>query len=94
MRVEWDRLLLLRGTLWRARSVGSRSAAVSVPVGTDVAGKMGFVEPELTLAVALNSSPGCYAILLGAGVSIAADVPSAWGVQQAMIAKLAAGRGA
>jgi SIR2-like domain len=47
------------------------------------------IEPYVTLAFALRSSPGAYAVLLGAGVSMAAGVPSAWAVQEDLILKVA-----
>jgi SIR2-like domain len=49
----------------------------------------GFMEPHLMLAFALRSNPGAYALLLGAGVSVGAGVPSAWGVQEHLIRRLA-----
>jgi hypothetical protein len=52
------------------------------------------VESHLTLAFALRSSPGAYALLLGAGVSVGAGVPSAWGVQEELIRRLARADGA
>ena len=53
----------------------------------------GGVEPHLTLAFALRSTPGGYALLLGAGVSISSGVPSAWRVQDLLIRELAGMRG-
>lgn len=46
------------------------------------------------LAFALRSSPGAYALLLGAGVSVGAGVPSAWGVQEELIRRLVRAEGA
>lgn len=46
-------------------------------------------DPILTLASSLDSIPGSHAVLLGAGISIAAGVPSAWGVQESLIRRLA-----
>lgn len=48
----------------------------------------------MTLAFALRSNPGAYGVLLGAGVSIAAGVPSAWAVQEDLILKVAQAEGA
>lgn len=42
-----------------------------------------------SLAFSLHSSPGSYALVLGAGISIVSGVPSAWGVQQQLLSKLA-----
>ena len=36
------------------------------------------IEPELKLAIALHSSPGVYALLLGSGLSSAAGIPTGW----------------
>lgn len=51
------------------------------------------VEPHLTLAFAMRSTPGGYALMLGAGISIGSGVPSAWEVQDRLIRRLAAMRG-
>ena len=51
------------------------------------------IEPYVTLSFALRSNPGAYAVLLGAGVSIAAGVPSAWAVQEDLILKVAQAEG-
>jgi len=47
------------------------------------------VEPVVTLGFALRANPGAYAVLLGAGVSMSAGMPSAWAVQQDLITKIA-----
>jgi hypothetical protein len=47
------------------------------------------LDPLLSLAHTLHATPGSHAVLLGAGVSIAAGVPSAWGVQKALIEQIA-----
>jgi len=46
-------------------------------------------DPILMLASALQAVPSSHAVLLGAGVSIAAGVPSAWGVQEELIRRIA-----
>ncbi|GAA0948540.1 hypothetical protein GCM10009554_46240 [Kribbella koreensis] len=51
------------------------------------------VEPHLTAAFALTSNPAAYALLIGAGVSVSSGLPSAWGVQEALIERLAAALG-
>jgi NAD-dependent SIR2 family protein deacetylase len=51
------------------------------------------VSPHLSLAFALHSNPGTYALLLGAGVSLPAGVPSAWQVLHSLIGELAAASG-
>lgn len=55
---------------------------------------MAPIEPYVTLAFALRSNPGAYAVLLGTGVSVAAGVPSAWAVQEDPILKVAQAEGA
>ena len=45
------------------------------------------------LAFGLQSSPGAYVVLLGAGASMGAGVPSAWGVQEELIRRLALAEG-
>ncbi len=52
------------------------------------------MEPHVNLAFAVRATPGGYAVLLGAGASIAAGMPSAWDVQQDLIRKVAATEGA
>lgn len=44
----------------------------------------------LGLAFSMHSSPGSYAFVLGAGISVPSGVPSAWGVQEQLIQKVAA----
>ncbi len=46
-------------------------------------------DPVLVLAQTLHATPSSHAVLLGAGVSVAAGVPSAWGVLEALIRQLA-----
>lgn len=52
------------------------------------------LEPILTLAHTLHTTPSSHAVLLGAGVSIAAGVPSAWGVLEELIRQIATAEGA
>lgn len=51
------------------------------------------VSPHLSLAFALHSNPGTYALLLGAGVSLRAGVPGAWKVLHWLIGDVAAASG-
>lgn len=44
----------------------------------------------LSLAFSLHTSPGSYAFVLGAGISVPSGVPSAWGVQKQLIQRVAA----
>lgn len=50
--------------------------------------------PDLSLAFAIQSSPGVYAALLGSGVSRAARIPTGWEVVLDLVRKLAAAQGA
>lgn len=50
--------------------------------------------PELSLAFALQSSPGVYALLLGSGVSRAARIPTGWEVVLDLVRKVASAQGA
>ncbi|GAA3312029.1 SIR2 family protein [Arthrobacter ramosus] len=43
----------------------------------------------LSLAFSLTSTPGSYAVVLGAGISIGSGVPSAWDVLQDLLSQLA-----
>jgi hypothetical protein len=52
------------------------------------------VDPLATLAIALESGPGRYALLLGSGVSRAASIPTGWEVVLDLIRKVAAAEGA
>ncbi|MER7667977.1 SIR2 family protein [Kitasatospora sp. NPDC096128] len=47
-------------------------------------------EHHINLAFGLNSTPGAYAVLLGAGASTASGMLSAWGIQRDLILKIAA----
>ncbi|RST19643.1 hypothetical protein E2C00_00225 [Streptomyces sp. WAC05374] len=45
---------------------------VAIPAG-------GLIEPPMAMALNVHSNPGVYALLLGAGVSIASGVKTGWG---------------
>lgn len=51
------------------------------------------MDPHVRLALALDALPGRFACLLGAGVSIAAGIPSAWQVQLELICRVAGAEG-
>ena len=51
-------------------------------------------EPHVNLAFGLQSMPGGYAVLLGAGASTASGMLSAWGVQSDLISRIATVEGA
>ncbi len=52
------------------------------------------IDPLTGLAFALQSQPGVYAVLLGSGVSRAAQIPTGWGITTELIRRLAAAEGA
>ncbi|MGW7723867.1 SIR2 family protein [Streptomyces canus] len=58
---------------------------VTVPAG-------GLIEPPMAMALNVHSSPGVYALLLGAGISFASGVKTGWGVVQDIVGKVAAVR--
>lgn len=58
---------------------------VAIPAG-------GLIEPPMAMALNMHSSPGVYALLLGAGISIASGVKTGWGVVQDIVGKVAAVR--
>lgn len=49
-----------------------------------------MIDPILSLAFAMHSNKGAYALLLGSGVSRAAGIPTGWEVVLDLIRKLAA----
>jgi hypothetical protein len=51
------------------------------------------LDPRISLATALHSQPGVYALLLGSGTSTGAGVPTGWGVVQALVSRAAAASG-
>ena len=51
---------------------------------------MAELDQLLSLAFSLHTSPGSKAFVLGAGISVPSGVPSAWGVQEQLIQKVAA----
>ncbi|GHA71104.1 hypothetical protein GCM10010372_82670 [Streptomyces tauricus] len=52
----------------------------------------GLIEPPMAMALNVHSSPGVYALLLGAGVSFASGVKTGWGVVQDIVGKVAVAR--
>ncbi|MFH9298879.1 SIR2 family protein [Streptomyces sp. NPDC017520] len=59
------------------------SGPIVVPAG-------GLIEPPMAMALNVHASPGVYALLLGAGVSIASGVKTGWGIVQDVVGKVAA----
>jgi hypothetical protein len=51
------------------------------------------LDPRISLATAVHSQPGVYALLLGSGTSTGAGVPTGWGVIQALVSQAAAASG-
>jgi hypothetical protein len=52
-----------------------------------------MVDPTLSLAIAMQSDPGVYALLLGSGLSKSAGIPTGWEIVLDLIRKLALLRG-
>jgi hypothetical protein len=51
------------------------------------------IDPITSMAVALQTSPGVYALLLGSGVSRAAGIPTGWEIVQDLVGRLATAEG-
>jgi hypothetical protein len=51
------------------------------------------MDQTLPLAFSLHSGPGTYALLLGSGISRAAEIPTGWDVTKDLIGKLSAAVG-
>ncbi|MFE9813223.1 SIR2 family protein [Streptomyces sp. NPDC005548] len=66
-------------------TTGAPNPPAVVPAGT-------LIEPSMTLALNVHSSPGVYALLLGAGISLASGVKTGWGVVEDLVGKVAAVR--
>jgi hypothetical protein len=49
-------------------------------------------DPRLSMAVGVHSQPGVFALLLGSGVSSAANIPTGWGVVTELTSRIAAMR--
>lgn len=58
---------------------------IAIPAG-------GLIEPPMAMALNVHASPGVYALLLGAGVSIASGVKTGWGIVEDIVGKVAAVR--
>ena len=48
-----------------------------------------MIDPQVSIAFALRSNPGAYAILVGSGVSVGAGIPTGWQVMLHLISKVA-----
>ena len=51
------------------------------------------LDPRVSLAGALESQPGVYALLVGSGVSTGAGVPTGWGVVDSLVRRVAVASG-
>lgn len=47
-------------------------------------------DPRMSLALSTHASPGVYALLLGAGISLASGVQTGWGIVQDLVSRIAA----
>lgn len=50
-------------------------------------------DPSIGLATSIHSAPGVYALLVGSGISRAAQVPTGWEVVKDLVVKAAAASG-
>ena len=48
-----------------------------------------MIDPQVSLAFAMHSNPGAYAVLVGSGVSVGAGIPTGWQVVLDLISKVA-----
>ena len=48
-----------------------------------------MIDPRVSIAFALRSNPGAYAILVGSGVSVGASIPTGWQVMLDLRSKVA-----
>ena len=48
-----------------------------------------MIDPTVSLAFAMHSNPGAYAVLVGSGVSVGASIPTGWQVMLHLISKVA-----
>ncbi|MBD0844740.1 SIR2 family protein [Streptomyces sp. TRM68416] len=54
-----------------------------------VPGVGGVLDPRMSLALNVHTCPGVYAVLLGAGISMASGIKTGWGIVQDLVAKVA-----
>jgi SIR2-like domain len=52
----------------------------------------GAIDAMVSLATSVHGSPGVYALLLGAGLSIGAGIPTGWGIVQDLVGQIAAAK--
>lgn len=82
-----------RGAVWYLGCGMAELRPMVDPASATEPGPLPDLDPVLTLAQSLHTTPAAYAVLVGAGVSIAAGVPSAWGVVEALVRKRASQQG-
>lgn len=51
------------------------------------------IEPQLKIALGMQSNPGVYALLLGSGISRAAEIPTGWDIVLDLVKNIAISRG-
>ncbi|MFE0358869.1 SIR2 family protein [Streptomyces nigra] len=54
-----------------------------------VPGAGGVLDPRMSLALNVHTCPGVYAVLLGAGISMASGIKTGWGIIQDLVSKVA-----
>ncbi|MER5200989.1 SIR2 family protein [Streptomyces sp. NPDC002755] len=54
-----------------------------------VPGAGGVLDPRMSLALNVHTCPGVYAVLLGAGISMASGIKTGWGIVQDLVSKVA-----
>lgn len=69
------------------------NASVTSRPGDDALGDHSALDARISLATAVHSQPGVYALLLGSGVSTGVGVPTGWGIIQALVTRAAAANG-
>ncbi|MFE0418327.1 SIR2 family protein [Streptomyces tendae] len=56
---------------------------------TTVPGAGSVLDPRMSLALNVHTCPGVYAVLLGAGISMASGIKTGWGIVQDLVGKVA-----
>lgn len=69
------------------------AASVNAMTLTDLAVPRPALDPRVSLATALASQPGVYALLLGSGISTSAGIPTGWGIVESLVRRVAAASG-
>lgn len=69
------------------------SETVSVDSCASTPYRATVIDPQTSLAFAVQSQPGAYAVLVGSGVSRGANIPTGWGIVNELVRRLAAASG-